>query len=241
MVLASSPLPWTGTKALHLVGYSLGGGIAVHVAAAYGHMVDSLVLLAPSGLIRLANFGALSRFLFQSGVVPDRLLTAMTRRRLRQPIAASVSASKGSSSEAAEVDAGVGGDDALGAALSETVPTVPGEPATPLEKRVLAHTRWMSTHHPGFVPAFMSCIRWAPLAGQEASWRQLSKRDKGSTVLVLGRDDQIVSPADYETDALPLVGGKERVVWRVVSGSHDFPMSHADEVLDILYEIWGLK
>jgi pimeloyl-ACP methyl ester carboxylesterase len=246
MVLASSPLSWTGTKSFSLVGYSLGGGIAVHVSAAFGHMIDSLVLLAPSGLIRLANFGVVSRLLFKSGLVPPRVLGALTRWRLQQPIASSVSKGK---VDVDEVDAGITAqglkvvedEDPVAAAMTETVPTAPGEEMLPLEKRILAHTRWMSIHHAGFVPAFMSSIKDAPLVGQEESYRQLARREKGSTVLIFGRDDQIVSSKDYGEDALPLIGGKEHVIWRVVSGSHDFPMTHADEVLDILAEVWHLQ
>jgi pimeloyl-ACP methyl ester carboxylesterase len=252
MVLASSPLCWAGTNAFHLVGYSMGAGIAVHVSAAFSHMIDSLALIAPAGMIRLANFGALSRFLFQSGLVPDRILSALTRMRLRQPIANSVSKGK---EIVDEVDAGVNGHvsavaakgldavegtDAVAAGMAETVSTVPGEVPPPLEKRVLAQTRWMSLHHPGFIPAFMSSVQHAPLAGQEESWRELARRDQGSTVLIFGKDDQIAKVKDYEVDALPLIGGKDQVVWRVVPGSHDFPMTHADEVLEILSEVWHL-
>ncbi|MBE3045284.1 alpha/beta fold hydrolase, partial [Candidatus Bathyarchaeota archaeon] len=95
LALASSPLPWTGAAALRLIGYSMGGGIAVHFAATFPHVVSSLVLLAPAGLIREENFGVASRLLFRSGIVPDKLLAGLTRRRLRRPIESSVTKKKG--------------------------------------------------------------------------------------------------------------------------------------------------
>lgn len=53
-------------------------------------MVESLILLAPAGLIRPENFGRASRLVFTSGIIPERLLAWLTKRRLRQPIASSV-------------------------------------------------------------------------------------------------------------------------------------------------------
>ncbi len=89
LVLASSPLSWTGTNSMRIVGYSLGGGIAAHFAATFPHMVSSLVLLAPAGLIRAERFGRITQFVFSSGVIPERILAGITSRRLQQPIAAS--------------------------------------------------------------------------------------------------------------------------------------------------------
>ncbi|KAK3341173.1 Alpha/Beta hydrolase protein [Lasiosphaeria hispida] len=233
LALASSPLPWTGSSAFRLIGYSMGGGIAVHFAAAFPHMVSSLVLLAPAGLIRAENFGVVTRFVFTTGLVPERLLAAITKRRLQRPIAAS---SKRANHATTTITT-----DPISASLAEAADPGPDNSTTPLERQVLRYVHWMLDHHPGFVPAFMACIRDAPLVGQEEAWRKLALREPGTTAVILGRADEIIDPEDYATDALPLVGGREHLHWILVPGGHDFPMTHAPETLGAIYTAWGME
>ena len=229
-VLASSPLPWTGNDAIRLVGYSLGGAIAVHFANAFPNLVSSLVLLAPAGLIRAESFGVVTRFIFSSGVVPERILARITGRRLQRPIAAS---RRSRNSPAAA---------AVAVAASEVTDQHPGAAKpTPLEDRVLGYVRWMVIHHEGFVPAFMSCVRFAPLTEQHASWRQLAKRRPGTTAVLLAKTDEIIDADMYAREGLPLAGGEGNVVWRVLPGSHDFVMTHVEPIMDELDLLWGMK
>ncbi|KAM5351600.1 hypothetical protein ACJ41O_004323 [Fusarium nematophilum] len=234
LALASSPLPWTGDNAFRLVGYSLGGGIAVHFANAFPNLVRDLVLLAPAGLIRAAAFGRVSRFLFVSGLVPERILAVATRRRLQQPIAAS--ARQSSSRNPIETVT----TPPVAVAEAEAMPA-PGEPATPLEERVMEYVRWMVVNHHGFVPAFMSSIRHAPLTDQHEAWAKLAKRAPGTTAIMLAESDEIINAEDYRRDALPLVGGEENVRWRVLPGSHDFVMTHLEGILQEIDDMWKVK
>ncbi|KAF5662392.1 2-hydroxy-6-oxo-6-phenylhexa-2,4-dienoate hydrolase [Fusarium heterosporum] len=233
LVLASSPLAWTGTNAFRLVGYSLGGGIAVHFANAFPHLVRDLVLLAPAGLIRAASFGRVSRFLFVSGLVPERLLAIATRHRLQKPIAASARPSR-------ETPIGSVTTPPLNVAEAEVVPAS-GEAVTPLEQRVMEYVRWMVTHHNGFVPAFMSSIRFAPLMDQHDAWAKLSKRAPGTTAVLLATSDEIINPDAYQRDALSLIGGEHHVRWRVLPGSHDFVMTHPQDILREINDMWTTR
>ncbi|KAF4464659.1 2-hydroxy-6-oxo-6-phenylhexa-24-dienoate hydrolase [Fusarium albosuccineum] len=233
LVLASSPLPWTGDNAFRLIGYSLGGGIAVHFANAFPNLVRDLVLLAPAGLIKAASFGRVSRFLFVSGLVPERILAVATRRRLQQPIAASARQPAKTPIETITTPT-------LAVAQAEVIPAS-GQPVTPLEHRVMEYVRWMVTHHHGFVPAFMSSIRFAPLTEQHEAWAKLAKRAPGTTAILLAQTDEIISVEDYRRDALPLVGGEHNVHWRVLPGSHDFVMTHVDGILREIDDMWGTK
>jgi pimeloyl-ACP methyl ester carboxylesterase len=272
LVIASSPLPWSGDDAFDLVGYSMGGCVAVSFAAAFPRMVGSLVLLAPAGLIRAEAFGRLTRFVFQSGVVPERLLAAITRRRLRRPIAASAAARRpgNGGKEEPSADPNVRKpplrrgstvvDDALGL-LSEKVSAAEdtvlspvallaaevgaeatarphGLAPTAMTDRVGAYVRWMLSHHDGFVPAFMSCVRFAPLVGQHEDWARLASRAPGSVCVVLGRDDEIIHAAAYEEDARPLLG--DAVQWHVVPGRHDFVMTNVAETLEVVFRFWSM-
>ncbi|KAI1804057.1 alpha/beta-hydrolase [Daldinia bambusicola] len=258
LVLASSPLSWTGDNGLSIIGYSLGGGIAANFAATFPHMVESLVLLAPAGLIREENFGRASRLVFMSGLIPERLLAWLTKRRLRHPIASSVSKKarksvSGATTAApqAQTHSEAKKEDYVDVAVQEAVDPVgeegeaeEGEEAaapspTPFERQVLGYVHWALDFHQGFVQAFMSTIRYGPLMGQHGYWRQLARRKPGTTAVILAKDDSLIQKDDYAEDALPLLGGPGNVFWRVVPGSHNFPFTHAAEALEQIYEFWG--
>lgn len=265
LVLASSKLCWTGADGLSVVGYSLGGGIAANFAATFPHMVATLVLLAPAGLIRPENIGRASRLIFTTGLVPERLLARLTKWRLRRPIDRAVSKRRMSSSSSSSPPfpggGGAGGESVFDAAAQEAADpnssnnsnneetkegtaTTGGSPQspTPFERKVESAVHWTLDHHAGFIPAFMSTVRSAPMMGQHAYWRRLGAgRRPGTTAVLLGRHDQLVQRDDYAEDALPLLGGPENVFWRVVPGAHNFPFTNAPEALACLYEFWGME
>ncbi|KAK6079830.1 alpha beta hydrolase family [Seiridium cupressi] len=250
LVLASSPLPWIGTNAMSIIGYSLGGGIAVNFAATFPHLVESLVLLAPAGLIRAENLGRLSRLVFTSGIIPERPLEMLTKHRLRTPIAGAVSKKRRDSvvSEAEKaaldpLDEGKKGyvDVALQEAVdSGTKDDDTPRSANPVEAKIAAYVRWMIDAHAGFVPSFMSTIRYGPLLEQQSYWRELAKRKPGTTAVILGKEDELIQKRDYKEDALPLMGGESNVFWRVVPGGHNMPFTNSREVLEAIHEFWRM-
>ncbi|KAK6843569.1 C6 and C2H2 transcription factor RegA-like protein [Apiospora arundinis] len=244
LVLASSPLAWTGDGAMHLVGYSLGGGIALNFAATFPRMVESLVLLAPTGVIRSENFGRLSRLIFTSGIVPEAILERLTKRRLRTPIGASVAKKRKMSTDAAAVAplATSSKESLLDTANQEVVD--PNEDTVdsvhPFEARIAAYVHWMLRAHEGFVPAFMSTVRVGPLMAEHDYWRKLARvRAPGTTAFILARHDELIQKNDYREDGLPLVGGEDHVFWRIVPGGHNFPFTHPKEALEAIFEFWG--
>ncbi|KAI0383864.1 alpha/beta-hydrolase [Hypomontagnella monticulosa] len=244
LVLASSPLSWTGDNGLHVIGYSLGGGIATNFAATFPGMVESLILLAPAGLIRPENFGRASRLVFTSDIIPERLLAWLTKRRLRQPIASSVAKKvKKTVTDASSKTVLHNGhkEDYVDVAVQEAADPVDEPAQTAFELQVIDYIYWALDFHEGFVQAFMSTIRYAPLMDQHEYWRQLAKREPGTTAVLLGKDDNLIQVEDYTEDALPLIGGKDNVYWRVVSGSHNFPFTHGPDALKHIYEFWGME
>ncbi|KAK2057781.1 alpha/beta-hydrolase [Colletotrichum caudatum] len=231
LALASSPLAWSGTNSVRVIGYSLGGAVAASFAAAFPQMVESLVLLAPAGLIRAENFGLLAQITFQSGLVPGRILAALTRKRLQQPLAR-----KRSNTVAGEDDPAEKFVDVAAAEVSG-----PGGEDVQVERRVREYVPWMVTHHEGFVPAFMSCVRWAPLTGQHETWRALGRRAKGTTAVLIGKADEIIDVEHYAKDGLPLLGGENNVLWKELPGGHDFVMTKTDLIMRELDALWGLE
>lgn len=78
-VLASSELAW---KKFDLIGYSLGGGISANFASYFPHLIESLILLAPAGLVRPERIGGIGKFLYSSGIFPEAFLQWFVKRRL---------------------------------------------------------------------------------------------------------------------------------------------------------------
>ncbi|KAI0523746.1 Alpha/Beta hydrolase protein [Xylaria bambusicola] len=239
LVLASSPLSWTGNNAFSLIGYSLGGGIAVNFAATFPDMVESLILLAPAGMIRPENIGRLSRLIFTSGLVPERLLAWMTKSRLRSPIDNAVSKKRSTATKA--LSPAEDKEDFVDVAVQEAVDPPTQQNPTPFELEVVSFVHWSLDYNEGFVPAMMSTIRYAPLMEQQEYWRLLAKRKPGTTAVLIGHDDNLIQREDYEEDALPLIGGKDNVFWRIVPGAHNFPFTHPSSALKAIYEFWGMS
>jgi len=255
LALASSPLPWTGTNGLRLLGYSLGGGVAVHFANSFPHLVESLVLLAPAGLIRAESFGRSSRIIFKSGLVPDRILSYLTKQRLKKPIANSVQRIREPTPETDKQDEHDGSEGQantphirqlrsesyLDVLTSEAADPPPGQEMTALEVTVLQYVSWMATHHDGFLSAFTSSIQHAPLTDQHEAWGKLGSREEGTTLVMIGRDDELIDPEYFHRDATDVLGeeGMRKVGWKVTRGGHDFVMTHSGEVLKEIKEFWG--
>lgn len=97
LAVTSSPLSWTGgiDGGFSVIGYSLGGGIAASFTSYFPEMVKSLVLMAPSGLIRPQHMSFKSKFLYSIGVFPESLLQWLVKRRMKEPAVASKTKSVG--------------------------------------------------------------------------------------------------------------------------------------------------
>ncbi len=100
LAITSSSLAWT-PEGFSLIGYSLGGGIAADFASAFPDMVKSLILLAPSGLIRPYHFGWQARLMYATSM-PAKLVEGIVRHRLKGgSVHSSVQKSTPTSAEAA--------------------------------------------------------------------------------------------------------------------------------------------
>ncbi|KEQ74490.1 alpha/beta-hydrolase, partial [Aureobasidium namibiae CBS 147.97] len=81
LVLSSSPLSWTGDgNRFALIGYSLGGGIAASFTSYFPNIVESLVLIAPAGLMRSTRIHWTSKFLY-GGFLPRKLVEYLISAR----------------------------------------------------------------------------------------------------------------------------------------------------------------
>lgn len=241
LALASSPLPWTGSCAFHLVGYSLGGAVAASFAAYFPHMLRSLTLICPGGLVRSAHLSYRSRLLYSEHLFPESLLRWLTRWRL-QPSHGAHTADIPDGEDEAAVDF-----DAVRLSTRHGATVTVGD-----------LTRWQLDRNQGFLGAYMSTIRNAPIYDQHRGgiWRRLStllaeRRDSSACVdttgpqglsggrlcLILGRKDSVVVPDEWIEDS-KMALGDEGVHIHVMEGGHEIALSRGAEVAAIAMRSW---
>lgn len=223
LALASSPLSWTGSGAFSLAGYSLGGGIAADFTSHFPHLVSSLILLAPGGLIRTAHITWRSRLLYSLPLLPQPLVHWLVRRRLYTPPSSPIPPLATTSSSAVPVDQ-------TAQAEAAAPPTASPSPSTSSQVHTAAEAvNWQLDHHPGFLPAFISSIRHAPVYAQHARWHVVGAQ-KTPVLLVLGGKDPIVVADEVWADAEECLGeGLETVV--VEGAGHEVVMGWAGETV----------
>lgn len=238
MSLASSPLAWTGSlngdeaqkPRISIIGYSLGGGIAADFASYFPDLIEDLVLIAPGGLMK-SDWR--SRMLY-SGLVPEDRMKRILRHRLL-----------GHVSEGA-LEPGLTREESAGQApqvetFLERVKDIDAD----------AVVGWQLDHNPGFVPAFVSSIRYAPTKYQHDRWRRIGEsirarstpRDtvrfsNGNVLLILGGQDSIITPAKTVPDARETLGEEELEVKVFEDADHSVTMSHGADIADMLLVRW---
>ncbi|KAH8885709.1 alpha/beta-hydrolase [Thozetella sp. PMI_491] len=265
LVLASSPLAWTGNDGFHLIGYSLGGAIAASFAGYFPHLLRSLTLVAGGGLIRSSHVGWQSRLIYSEGVFPEWFLQMLVRARLAAPPPGIAPGGNGAvtetttESEVVNLDPEAltaqkrkaqearahknsdvnGGDDFDSAVLSRRRPGV-------TVSHVMA---WQMRHHQGFIPAFMSSLRRAPIYDQQNEWIRLGqvlqqRREdtlpglrRGKILLVLGETDPVIVKEELIHDATAVLteDGFEAVMLEV---GHEIAIAKGTEVAKIATEFW---
>ncbi|QYT04196.1 AB hydrolase-1 domain-containing protein [Trichoderma simmonsii] len=229
LVLASSSLSWTGASSFHLLGYSLGGALAAAFAAYHSHMLRSLTVVCPGGLVRESHLSWKSRLLYSHGVLPEWLLRSWVRARIAPQHGQSADVPDGD--EAAEVNF----DDvtmAVGRNSSVRVGDVVG---------------WQLDANPAFVDSYMSTIRYAPIYGQhDKMWAVLGEqlaanRELGQGLqrvcVILGDKDTLIIKDEWIEDTKTVLG-EDGVEVCVISGGHEIAISKGKEVADVAMSMW---
>lgn len=256
LVLASSRVSW---NSFHLVGYSLGGGLVVSFTRYFPHLVSSATLLATGGLIRSYHISWQSWLLYNSGLLPDYLVKWLVRRRirpkdedresapqLRQNARADIaSAETKKYSPNGDSDA-TGGDDFDSAGVSKFRPGV----------TVSSVIRWQIDNHKGFIPAFISSMRNAPIYAPQGDWKALGailreRREEcsreadipplglraGKILMVLGEDDPVVIKDEAIEDATQILGC-DGVEFVVLPQGHELPITNSYGVANAMENFW---
>lgn len=247
LALTSSPISWTGADSgrFCLTGYSLGGGIAAGFASYFPHLLSSLVLLAPSGLLRDSHVSFQSRLLYSRGLMPENILGFLVSCRLRAgPLvrpkvnkeklnAADALTEEFSSQGAGEVQV-----------LSREYPSI----------SVPSAVSWQVNNHSGFVHAFMSSMRHGPILGQRqwSTWARLGEylsaqnntplgddNSKGlpsdKVHILCGNTDAIIIKDELVTDATAALEGN--AIFKFYDAGHEFPSTKYDEVAAYIWKL----
>jgi pimeloyl-ACP methyl ester carboxylesterase len=244
LVLASSPIFSKGDK-MRVVGYSLGGGIAVNFCATFPALVESCMLLAPAGFVERASYGAAKNVMLGSALVPEWAVQKLARGTLVKGLKPKEDkgAVKGKEVDEEEEDASLlekllAGEPGAGLGEAEVGYRKVAAGDQSLGARSHRYKAWMTNHHPGFLPAYLSCCRVAPISDQDDAYWQLGETEVPTGVVFARKDDKIFE-RDYFVKALPLLQGKEkRVFWKVVNGDHHFVMTHPSQVVGAIFEFW---
>jgi pimeloyl-ACP methyl ester carboxylesterase len=251
LAIASSRIPWTGEAAFHLIGYSLGGAIAASFASYHAHMVKSLTLVCPGGLIRSNHLTWKGKLLYSEDMFPERLLQALVwwrlqpRRKRADTPEVEVVQDLDLSREDPDVRGGAVFDNAV---LSKSRPRV----------TVSDVISWQLDNHPGFVPAYMSTIRNAPIYEQgDKDWRHLATSlvqrrglgvsknpdeatnhhaappglQGGRVLFVLGDMDPVIVKDEMIADASAVLG-EDSVRFVIIDGGHDIAITKGWEVAE---------
>ncbi|RFU24109.1 hypothetical protein B7463_g12230, partial [Scytalidium lignicola] len=216
--VTSSPLSWTGgaSGGFAVIGYSLGGGIAADFSACMPGLVSDVVLLAPAGLIRPKHFSSVSRAAY-SGIIPDKLLFRMMKKRIADGVAHNSNGQKTVNAEDVVSDEIPTGEKQEGLVSKEN-------PNVTVRKAV----RWQVENHKGFVPSFVSSIRYASIEKSHERWRKLGSTKTGvgkDKVLILaGTKDPLIVLEELKEDAESTIG-KDKVEFKGIVGAHEFPIA----------------
>lgn len=234
LCLQSSAVSWSSFT---IIGYSLGGAIAADFASYFPDLVEGLVLVASGGLIRTKHVSWKSRLLYSTaGLLPESWIESLVMRRLwtgpqtartiePEPV---VSASSNSN------EAKAGGLRSQAVYTSSNLGLLPGN----VNSTVSNVVDWQISHHKGFIPAFISSIRYAPIHNQHDRWRIIAENVKTKTGklreiwLVLGETDPIILVDEMVEDSKAIFG--EALNIKIVEAAgHEVAVNRASEIVEV--------
>lgn len=233
IVLASSKLSWMGEDAFSIVGYSLGGGISAAFTSYFPGIIKSVVLVAPAGLIRDRHISRKSRMLYAKETVFEPLLLRIVRKRLMKTVPEPKGQNEGQGEEKADAMNAVTAE--INFEANQRVVLSREHPDITIEEAV----NHQVINHGGFVPAFMSSIRYGPIQRQHELWRKLGRDLKAKdreALIILGERDPIIDCPEVQEDARDVLDG--RVKFIIMSAGHEAPVKHGPEVAEYIWDFW---
>jgi len=196
----------------HIVGVSMGGGIAAAFTSQFPNLVDTnLVLLASAGIMESTDISRTAKFM-SSPLVQTVAASGPVRYYLQHLVNQTAPAAIGDQTPLAV--------DASRPAQSKNT-----------AQAAIDIVRLQSAHLPGYNAALSSSLRDGPVRGQEAAFA--SRGFEGRRVLLIhGTKDRTVKPK-YSPRILALLPEKTRARSRLVKldgAGHDLALTHPERV-----------
>ncbi|KAI8937443.1 hypothetical protein NX059_005165 [Plenodomus lindquistii] len=251
LVLQSSTLHWS---AFTILGYSLGGAIAADFTSYFPNLVKGLVLIAPGGLIRTKHISWSSKCLYNSNWMPEWMVRKIVASRLwtgtkpndtveGRPDAVenaeTTTTTTSSSSSSSKSDSSKSNNAVYTSSNTTLLPESPNS-------TVSGVVDWQIKHHAGFVPAFISTIRYGPVSHQHARWQAIKDNlDKKKSLfnevwLVLGETDPIIIWDEVTEDVKNLIGEEHVKIKTIEGAGHELAIEKADSIVRVVQRSLGL-
>lgn len=240
---ASSALSWTGEESggFSVVGFSLGGGIAMAFAADFPYLINSIVLLAPGGIIRRLPDAYETIFFRYPFLLPPSFLRNLVGKILglkvpRSPIDCSILHDQSQTSSEIAHEVQETGKEALD---------------------ITGIVQWQFDNHEGFINSLISTHQYGPIKQQHSDWRrvcsvvigdtahtwpssQSSKLFDSKLLIIFGEGDSVIRGEEVTADLLEIICDPERVEIRAVAGGHEFPVPSCNEVAKYISDFCSL-
>lgn len=212
-------------------------------AAHFPYLVNSIVLLAPGGIIRAVPKQYQNIFFRFPSLIPSRYLKRLVGNAVGAKLATTPRNRTGLNESILEQ----GESTASKESTSMANPT----------RIAPAVVQWQYENHQGFIHSFTNNIQHGPIMHQHADWNKicriikaedsglsgscLSSRLYDSRILVVfGSTDSIVVAREVSEDLEQMLGGLEHVEFRTVLGDHGFPVPNSEEVVMHISDFWKL-
>lgn len=208
----------------------------MYFASHFPHLINSIVLLGPAGLLRRMPAGYDSIFFKYPFFVPASYIRKLVGNIL-------------------EVDQSEGPikiDHTARKRVLEAGGLPEPKALNPEDLDVAGIVQWQFDNHQGFVHTFADTIRYGPLMNQRSAWEKAcsiirgegtplpSGKLYGSKILaIFGDVDNVVVPSETTEDLKQLLG-EEHLVTKIVPGGHGFPVPSTSLVIKHILEFWHL-
>lgn len=258
LALSSSSIAWTGSEVgggFSIIGYSLGGAVAINFASWFPEMVDDLVLLAPGGLIRDKHRSWQRELLYSTGLIPESLKLRIVKNRLRAT--PNIQMPQQDPTELKHKSESRDASSAVSAEIPKDAYITTSQGQVDIEGTV----NWQLDSHAGFTPAFMSSIRHAPVFGQHERWALVGKRlaeqrrqqaesstsrskaqkqglRSGKVLMILGSKDSIIVANELGPDARATLGEDHVEIIEYEAG-HEVAVTHSEKISNAIWEFWN--
>lgn len=211
-------------------------------AADFYYLINSIILLAPAGIMRRLPAEYENMLFHYPSLLPLSYLRTLVGTLLGVKVA----------------NSNVGHSGLLD---QSQIAAETAQELKPVGSRALdipGILQWQFDNHRGLIHSFVSTIQYGPIQYQHSDWRRVCSIVKGDTtrtplsshhcklfnskmLVIFGDADSIVLAEEVSADLLYIMGDSEHVEFKAVAGGHGFPVPSCDEVTNHILDFCGFR